>query len=341
FLHLPSHYLSVAEPPEGIDQALYDQLNSPQYFTVYPPVHQLFFYASGLFGHSLYASTLILKLPILLAECGTIWLLPRLLRQLQLPSENAAWYTLNPLVIIELSGNLHYEGVMIFFLVLALWWVVRGHWIASAAAFALAVNTKLLPLMFLPFFIRRLGWGRSMIYGLLVGGITALLFWPFLEPALIANFSDSLGLYFKSFEFNASIYYVVRWIGYQVVGYNVIAKAGFILSLVAGGLILATALLERTARWDRLPLRWLTAQAIYYALAVIVHPWYLSTLVLLAAFTRFRYVMVWSAMATVSYVTYRDTRYDELEWLTAIEYLVVLGWLIYEWRWRPEKGLTS
>jgi uncharacterized membrane protein len=59
-------------------------------------------------------------------------------------------YALNPLVIIELTGNLHFEAVMIFFTLLSVWLLVTNKWILASLALTLAISAKLLPIIFLP-----------------------------------------------------------------------------------------------------------------------------------------------------------------------------------------------
>ena len=62
--------------------------------------------------------------------------------------EHLIWlYALNPFIILEFSGNVHFEGVMIFFILLALYYLLKNQWIASAAFLGVAVQVKLIPLI--------------------------------------------------------------------------------------------------------------------------------------------------------------------------------------------------
>jgi hypothetical protein len=90
----------------------------PDYFTGYPPICQFIFgLATKLFGGNLVWSIAVIRLFIIASEIGTIYFLRKILSAFNLPLRNVLIYALNPLVIIELTGNLHMEGVMIFFLV--------------------------------------------------------------------------------------------------------------------------------------------------------------------------------------------------------------------------------
>jgi hypothetical protein len=182
----------------------------------------------------------------------------------------------------------------------------------------------------LPFLIPRLGWGAFLRYAGLMSLVLGGVFMPFLSWELFGNIGRSLDLYFHSFEFNASLYYVLRALGFWLVGYNLIAVLGTGLALGAGALILLLAWRERSPSVDTLGSTVLLALTLYYLLATTVHPWYLTPLVALSCFAHYRYAIVWSALVVVSYAAYQTTAYSENLVLVALEYSIVLGILVRE-----------
>jgi alpha-1,6-mannosyltransferase len=310
---------------------LFLQLNSPDYYSVYPPVCQFIFgAAANLFPNSETGFVVVLRLFILVAECGSAWLLLLLLDVLHKPRELALSYLLHPLVIIELTGNLHFEALVVFFVLLATWLLVRRKTHQSALALALAVATKLLPVLVLPLLIKPLGWRRFIAYATVFILGFALLFLPFISTELIGHISGSLQLYFHRFEFNASFYYLLRAIGFQLSGYNEIAILGPGLALVSAGTVLVVAWQRRQFSLARVSTSLLLILSIYYLCATTVHPWYLTPLIAVSVFTRFRYPLAWGAMAVLSYAAYRDATYTENLGLVGLEYAVTLAWLGYE-----------
>ncbi|OWP63258.1 hypothetical protein CDA63_09525 [Hymenobacter amundsenii] len=305
--------------------AIYPRLNSPQYYSVYPPVDQALFGVAAWLAPDLeWGFVVALRGLLLLGEVATAWLLLAVLRRFRLPPERALWYLLNPLVLVELTGNLHFEGLVGGFVLLMLWLLTRGRAAAAGGALALAVATKLLPLLVLPLLLRRLPLPKLVWFGLGLAAGLAALFAPFLSLELVENIGRSLNLYFRSFEFNASFYYLARAGGEWLTGYNQIARIGPALALLTalGGLLLAAT--ERRPTWATLPQALLLLLTLYFLLATTVHPWYLAPLVLLSTFTRARYALVWSSMVVLSYSAYRTSAYTENLWLIGLEYTVVL-----------------
>ena len=331
FTQLPAYYVQGGPSVAGLDAALFDRLNSPEYYTIYPPVAQgVFALAAWLSPGSWYGAAVVMKVFLLLCELGTGYLLYRLLQTFALPSVRLLYYWLNPLILVEITGNLHFEGAMICFLLLALYALTRGKYGGAAGAMGLSIASKLLPLMFLPFLLGRL-WRRS--FWVFYGGLAVVLaglFLPLFSSEFISGFGGSLDLYFRKFEFNASLYYLLRAYGYYDVGWNQIARYGPVLAALAGAVICILALSDRTTDWRSLPGHWLAAFTLYLLCATTVHPWYLAVPIVLCVFTPWRFPLVWSFFILLTYISYTTVPYQENLWLVAMEYGVVSGYYLYE-----------
>ncbi|MCP1383631.1 hypothetical protein [Runella salmonicolor] len=335
YLYLPSEIITTSVAADAhLNAALFQGLNSPNYFTVYPPLNQWMFGLSAwMAGDSVLLNIVALRSFILMAELGTIYLLTtfRFPKYKEKGIQNAVLiYALNPFVIIELTGNLHFEAVTLFCVLLAVRWIDRPfrgdkYNVGSAGALAMGAAVKLLPLIFLPLIFKRFGFRKGLVYCVIVGLILVTLFAPFLSRELVVNFGKSLDLYFQKFEFNASFYYLFRKVGYWITGYNIIHLLGPLLSLVTLGCIAQIAFQRRS-----LPEKMLLVLTVYFLCATTVHPWYITTLVALGALTGRWYPVVWSALLPLTYVAYASQPYEENLRIVALEYILVIGCLVYE-----------
>jgi len=334
YLATPSEVM--ANSPQsipGISAALYGQLNSPHFYSAYPPAAQLIFGLSAkLAGGSIPGNIILLRTTILIAEFGSMVLMYRLSRVFNLSQTTLLLYAFNPLVIIELTGNLHLEAIMIFFLLLAIYLVVKRKNTVSAVSFALAAGVKLLPLIFLPFMIKRLGTRKSLSYFIIMGTASLFLCLPFLNPQAISNYFSSLGLFFRVLQFNSPVYSIFQWIGYHNISAGLLDLAYVLLPALCFLGIIALAVKERARGWQSLFTVIMFSLTLYLFTSANVHAWYLTPLVMLSTFTRFRYIILWSFMVIFTYATYRTVPYSENLWVVALEYLAVGGMLIYELR---------
>lgn len=335
----PFDYLPIdVEVDFANKQKLLEQMNSPEYFTVYPPLAQLVYWLSTwLSSKDLLTNIIALRCIIVVFELGTVFLLIQLLKLMKRAKELCLLYFLNPLVIVELTGNLHFEGIMLFFFFLAIYLILIGkNWLA-AIAWAIAAATKLIPIFFLPLLLRRFSLGKTAIFYTLFGFAFIICWIPFYNGELIGHFMQSVNLYYKTFEFNASIYYITRWIGYQFLDYNAIATLGPWLSRIAYLGILIILLKKPLKKFEFPFTAILIAMTWYYAFALIVHPWYICTLVGISVLTSYRYAIVWSAFIVLSYWAYQTIAFAENYWLITLEYLLVFSFFIYELRFKGKK----
>ncbi|GMQ24466.1 hypothetical protein Aoki45_11480 [Algoriphagus sp. oki45] len=306
---------------------LFDNLNSPDYYSVYPPLNQAIFClgAKASMG-SVSNGYLTLRLILLLGEIGVFVLLWKLLIAFQLPIKRIFWYWFNPLVIFEISGNLHFEGLVLLFLLASIWGIQKGKSGLSGGFWGLAIGMKLLPLMLGPAFLAFKKSRNSVRFWVGIGLATLISFTPLLIDASWINFLKSIQLYQGKFEFNASIYYLLREVGYWIEGYNTIAFLTKILSL-------STIIFIGFFSWKRQPKTIIELvdlivliYLVYLILQPVVHPWYILPALGLSVIRGKMTFLLWSFGAIFSYQAYGNADFKEQSLFLILEYgLVFLG----------------
>ena len=337
YLFTPESFIQNGELPINQAQELYKgmgQLNGSN-FTNYPPINQLCFVLANLFSsNSILGSVIVMRIQIILADIGILYFGKKLLEQLHLPVSAIFLYFLNPFIIIELTGNLHFESVMLFFLVWSLYLLHAGKWKTAAVVLACSIAVKLIPLLFLPLFYQRFKLKQLIIFYGIILTTVVLLYLPFFNAAFITNYTQSVGLWFKTFEFNASFYYLARAIGYQISGYNQIAVIGKIIPLLVISIILIITFFRENKTSIQLITAMLFSLSIYFFLSTTVHPWYVASLVLLSIFTKFRFALVWSFIIILSYHAYANNVFNENLRVVGLAYTLLFLFIFWEIRMR-------
>jgi alpha-1,6-mannosyltransferase len=393
YLSLPETFIKYQTFPINQASELYagmGELNGSN-FTNYPPINQLCFLIAAIFSYSsILGSVVIMRIIIIFADIGIVYVGKKMLQKMKLPIHHIFWYALNPFIIIELTGNLHFEPVMLFFLVWSLYVLINKKWIWAAILFACSISVKLIPFLFLPLlyqwfvkgsldsalddkeitssktsrkdkamsvraqsrtnsiwnslsFLRKqeskqkllwipayTGMTKLVVFYILIFTTIILFFIPFYSSEFIENYSNSIGLWFKNFEFNASFYYLFREIGYAFRGYNEIAIIGKIIPLLTIVFLGCITFFRKNNTPKELITAMLFGLSFYYFTTTTMHPWYLATLILLSVFTKYRFPIVWSMAIILSYQAYANLPWKENLWFVGLEYTIVYGFLIWE-----------
>jgi alpha-1,6-mannosyltransferase len=196
----PYRYAPDAEKLQSLRDEEWPKINHRAIPTIYPPLAEAVFGASARGGLGEIGDKAIFVLFDLATACA----LALLLRRLGRPMSFAALYAWNPLVVVEVAGSGHADPLGVFFLVLAALFIIEEKRVLGIGSYALSILARLLPLAFLPIFIR-----RFKAHHLLLGaGIVALGYLPY-AGARGAMFSG-LAAYAEHWDHNAPVFPAVR-----------------------------------------------------------------------------------------------------------------------------------
>ena len=318
FIYKPQELIEV-------DPTLYELLNSQTHYTVYPPLNQALFWLASYIGNQDHLTvTNVIRVGLMLADLGSLILLIKLSKVYGQSTNIAGWYFLNPLVVLEFVGNIHFEGLVVFFLLLTIYELSKNQFISGGVALGLAAATKLIPLIFLPFLALKNRWKDGIIFSSISIIVLLATMFPLFIPGFFFGFKESLMLYSNKFEFNASIYFIMREIGWLIKGYNPIETWGPWLSVCTFISIVIFSIIA-TYKSLKIPNALLWILMIYLMMATTVHPWYVLTLLPLGLLSGYYFPIVWSLMVFITYLGYGKDGYELSLWWVVIEYIVVFS----------------
>lgn len=302
-------------------------------YSNYPPLNQFIFAMSTwMSGKSVVGSVLVMRTVIILSDLGILYFGRKLLQKLNKSTHLIFWYFLNPLVILELTGNLHFEGVMLFFFIWSMCLLCNKKWLLAAIVYALSISIKLVPLLFLPLFLKYFGIKKSMLFYAVVGITTVLLVLPFYSLDFANNYIDTVGLWFSNFEFNAGFYNAIKKVAvnFDAKPWELIKDYGKITTIIVIAAVALFTFFRDNKKISSVLTSMLWVLALHYFLSATVHPWYIIFLVVLSLFTEFRFPLVWSLTVILSYWAYSNAGFKENYWLLSVEYIAVYGFMFYE-----------
>ena len=331
YLHTPKEVVELVQFP--FSSVLYEKMGflSNVNYSNYPPLSQYLFQGMAFFSQkNLFGGIIFLRFIYFMFEMLLFFLGKNLIKTLKLSPNLASWYFLNPLLIIETYGNLHGEGVMCGIFLLGLGFLFQKRVFFSALLFGISIAFKLFPLLFLPLFYFYFRRKRRLLFFGIITTTVFLFFLPFSNENTALNYWKTLNLWFNTFEFNASLFYLLRAIGFELVGFNIIKIVGLIMPFFLITSIGYISLRNRNPTDIQILKNLLWVCSLYLFTATTVHPWYVISLVALGLLSGYLFPLVWSATVFLSYTAYGSPEIEESAIALVLEYSIVYACLAYE-----------
>jgi len=300
FEKTPTEIMSSNESFAFDHRELFAKMNSPDYYSVYPPFNQVFFrLAAGAPDPMLFFQLLMLA-----GDLVVFLLLLQWLKKLNLQPGYALIYFLHPMTVLEHGANFHFEGIMWAFLLGAFWMMEKQKWNSAGILLGLAFGIKIVPILLLPLLPTWIGWKRSIQVGIISGLLFCGSFFFMMEASDLPNFLSSVLLYFNAFEFNASLYYLVNGMSTAVARFNTIAYITPLLQLLVFGAVFYLAIRKKNISTSTFILHVSLLFFVYYLCASTVHPWYLMSVFIPSLMLGLRFGAVWLTLSMLSYFFY-------------------------------------
>jgi len=222
--------------------------------TPYPAAAQLFFRLVV----TIHESSRAMKWALVLCDLLTIWALVAWLRATGRSEWLALVYAWNPLVILEVAHSGHIDALGALWIAVSAWMLSTGRGMRAAIAFVIAVASKLLPIVLIPLYWKRIRLRDAAVAAL----VLAALYYPFRSAGLMPL--GAVPNVVQYIRFNGALF---KWIALQ---FTPQAAAGF--ALLVG---LAFAAWMRLRRPADDPAAWAWPMAVSVAAAPVIYPWYL------------------------------------------------------------------
>jgi len=308
--------------------------------TMYPPLSQVVFAIS----YFVFPSTFTLRLFSVSFNLLSIWVLILILKELGLDVRYSIIYAWSPLAAIEFANSGHIDSLAVFLTLLSFLALIRKRRALSSAALALAVLSKVYPLLFAGLFLPR--WEKKG--ALIFAGVIATFYLSFLGAG--AELFQGFSFFVRRGLFNGSLFPLL------------LAGLGIIMGKVESLLVSKTVVLlvflcfltylySRSLQQEENDLLlwrysfWLTGA--FLLLSPTVHPWYLTWVLPFLCFFRSAGWILLTGTAILArsvYIGYEATGvWKEIWWIRLCEYAPPYLLMFYELidrikRWKRDAG---
>jgi alpha-1,6-mannosyltransferase len=256
---------------------------------------------------AIHESVFSLKVAFVLCDAAIVFVLLDLLRR---GGEAAHWvlaYAWNPLLAVEVAGSGHIDIVGALLLLLSVAALGRRWRTVAAVAFGLSVAVKLLPIVLLPLYWRRVRVRDGALAAIVVG----LLYVPFLNHGRIPI--GSLGTFVQRFRFNDPMFATLE---------HVAAPQLIVGLAVLVGLLTAFWIRRKAVELSAVAFAWPMAACLLCA--PVVYPWYLLWLLPFARSVATVPLIIWTVTIIPTYYVWHLRTVGRAwvvpDWIMILEY---------------------
>ncbi len=289
--------------------------------TPYPAAAQLFFRLVV----SIRETPRAMKTALVLCDLLTMFVLLRWLLDIGRSPWLALAYAWNPLVILEVAHSGHIDALGALLIATSGWMLSTNRGMRAAAAFVLAVATKLVPIVLVPLYWRRVRARDAAI----AGGLLLALYLPFASAGSVAL--GNVPNVVAAIRFNGPVFHFIA----RALNPSIAAA----VAVCAG---MAVAAWMRLSRPAAAPEAWAWPMALSIACAPVIYPWYLLYFTPFLFTRRTIPLVVWTYSVLPVYLVWSVPRYRHPwvvpPWVLALEFGAVIAAIAFIAR---RRGVTA
>jgi hypothetical protein len=322
YLFTPAKILSGNTPiPANLFNDFYTELSNNQtYSKTFPLVHILSLLSAVFTNINPLISIVILRIPIIIADFVLLKFLIKLLDKLNLSYSGLLIYALNPLVIIGLTGNINFIGVMLCFFVVGLYYIIHNKWLNSIFFFTLSATSSFFPFLLIPLVFKKLQSAKSMVLVFSMLVIFSLFWIPFYHPNFLDTIISNVNNNLFSFSTNFGLQQVID-------SFTGEAK---IITPILFGVALISISISRASDWISILKGMMFCVTAFMLLNFTIEPYYFVLLVFFSALVhQYHYAIIWSLFALINYPIFAPFLATHL-WIMPVEYAVLLMLFLLE-----------
>jgi len=305
------------------------RVNYPDMKTIYPPLAQLFFYLSYKIGGE---SFIGIKLLLFLFDLMTMFGIFLIIKKMKMDYKNILIYVLSPLPLFQFFIDAHVDGFGLPLLIFAIFFYIDNKKTLSYIFIGLSICVKPLGLILIPIiFFNEKAFSERIKAIIIPVAITALMYLPFI---FTGSPFQALMQFTENWTFNGIIFDLL----------DSFIRDNQKTRLICAALLLISYLPVVLSRKD-FTIKIYLSLFLLFIFSPIVHPWYLSWLVILLPFIPRWSGIVYTGLISLTVFTVVNYQlygvWKEYNLVLFLEYVPVLSLFLYELLNKKPIGITE